>query len=58
MKKPIFAGYINLKPINGIIFHLTPKINLTKNTSLVNLMESFSCRQMKTHMGENIVLVP
>ena len=36
-KIPIFAGYINLKAINGVIFPYMLKIKLTKNILLIKL---------------------
>ena len=54
-KTPIFAGYINLKPINGIIFPSYAQNQINKEYITSKLNGEFSCRQMKTHMGKIIL---
>ena len=56
-KMPIFAGYINLKPINGIIFpsYAQNQINKEYITSKLN-GEFFMSTNENTYGKNNIVL--
>lgn len=56
-KKPIFAGYINLKPINGIIFPSYAQNQINKDYIVSKLNSDFFMSTNENTYGKNNIIL-